>query len=325
MVTVKREDIRQVVKSLMIGEDYREDFLAVLDTLYMEAYLDYFKKVVNKSSYQVQTGIEQFTNNEESDNISNKYRWYEELMLNEDLDKTDIALNAGINMKTINNMHNTTRKEVVKESAKKHFNELVEVMKQHEDDINQIDLKLNLSYDNTNVNFNTNEILIMINAMATIKSNIRGGIYSSLGQQIEKPLMLTLSKMLQVPEEYYTEPDEYEDKRQADFHYFKTIEDDEIEKINCEVKLMGKGNPESADAAMARYTHIFIANKISDTQKAELKENKILWIETQGNNKLLEDFSKILKELEIPNSPFNGKYTEHIDEYLDPILDELGF
>ncbi len=79
----------------------------------------------------------------------------------------------------------------------------------------------------------------MINAMATIKSNIRGGIYSSLGEKIEKPLMLTLSKMLKVPEEYYTEPDEYEDKRQADFHYFKTNNENEIEKINCEVKYIG--------------------------------------------------------------------------------------
>lgn len=320
MVTVKREDIRQVVKSLLIGEDYREDFLAVLDTLYMKAYLVYFKKVVNKSRYQVQTDIEQFTNNAESNTTNVRYRWYEELMLNEDLDKVDVALNAGINMKTINNMHNTQRKEVVVEAAKKHFNELIKVMEQHQDEINQIDLRLNLSYNDLNVNFNTNEILIMINAMATIKSNIRGGIYSSLGQKIEKPLMLTLSKMLKVPEEYYTEPEEYEDRRQADFHYFK-----DTENIKCEIKLMGKGNPESADAAMARYTQILIANKISDSQKEELNRKGILWLETQGNNNLLRDFSDILYKSGIPFTSFEGNYKEHIDEYLDEVLEDLNY
>jgi len=319
MVTVKKEDIKQVVKSLLIGEDYREDFLAVIDTLCMEAFIEYFKKVVNKSKYQVQIGIEQFTNNTNSNAENIRDNWYEKLMLDEDLDKRDIALNAGINLKTINNMHNTQKKEVVIESAKKHFVELLEVMEENQDIIDQIDLSLNLTHNNVKAKFSTNEILIMINAMATIKSNIRGGIYSSLGQQIEKPLMLTLSRMLKVPEEYYIEPEDFEDTRQADFHYFL-----DSEKINCEVKLMGKGNPESADAAMARYTHIFIANKISDLQKEELKKKNILWLETQGNENLLEDFSIILGELEIPHTSFEENYKDHIDEYLDEVLEDLN-
>ncbi|MFW9969695.1 MAG: CfrBI family restriction endonuclease [Candidatus Odinarchaeota archaeon] len=318
MVTVKKEDIKQVVKSLLIGEDYRAEFLAVIDELCMEAFLDYFKKIAGKSRYQVQTNLEQFTSEPESENETFKYRWYEDLMLDEDQDKRDIALNAGINLKTINNMHNTQRKEVVIESAKTHFRELIETMETKQDNIDELNIKLDLTYNNVSVEFNINEVLIMINAMATIKSNIRGGIYSSLGQQIEKPLMLTISRMLNVPEEYYTEPEEYEDTRQADFHYFK-----DSEKINCEVKLMGKGNPESADAAMARYTKVFIANKISDLQKEELRNKDILWVETQGNENLLESFSAILSNLEIPYTPFEGNYKDHIDEYLDEILDEM--
>jgi len=318
LVTVKREDIKQVVKSLLMGEDYREDFLAVIDALYIEAYLEYFKKVVYKSNYPEQTNLNQLISDSEQ-NDDDKYNWYENLMLNPQLNKKEIALNAGINMKTITNMHNTTRREVVIDAAKKHFREFIGVLNKMQNKINQIDLKLDLKYGDIFASFDTYEVLFMINAMATIISNIRGGIYSSLGQQIEKPLMLTLSRMVKIPEEYYKKSNNYEDRRQTDFHYF--IND---QKINCEVKLMGKGNPESANSASARYTHIFIANKISDLQKEELKKKRILWLETQGNDNLLEDFCEILKELEIPHTHFKGNYKEHIEEYLENALDDLN-
>ena len=38
----------------------------------------------------------------------------------------------------------------------------------------------------------------------------------------------------------------------------------------CEVKLMGKGNHESADAVIARDSKVFVADKLSETIKINL-------------------------------------------------------
>lgn len=82
--------------------------------------------------------------------------------------------------------------------------------------------------------------------------------------------MLTLCKLYQVADENYAvtlkgtkkEIDETSFEREIDF-YFKEGKNE----YKCEVKLMGKGNPESADAAIARGSRVFVADKLSDTNK----------------------------------------------------------
>ena len=68
-----------------------------------------------------------------------------------------------------------------------------------------------------------------------------------------------------------------------------------------EVKLMGKGNPESADATIARDSNIFVADTLSQQNCNQLTERGIEYLILKDNNNILSDFITILNKLNIPN------------------------
>jgi len=81
---------------------------------------------------------------------------------------------------------------------------------------------------------------------------------------------------------------------------------------------MGKGNPESADAVIARDSKVFVADKLSDQNKAQLDELGVEWVELRdevGYNR----FYKVLKNLKIPCKKFKGNLEQKVDEILDEI------
>ncbi len=81
---------------------------------------------------------------------------------------------------------------------------------------------------------------------------------------------------------------------------------------------MGRGNPESADAIFARESNVFVADKLSDLNKQQADKLNVKWVELRDENGY-KRFGKILEELAIPYSEFNG----NLDKYLDKILTEL--
>ena len=77
--------------------------------------------------------------------------------------------------------------------------------------------------------------------------------------------MTTLCALSRVPLKYFQQSvlpasDSEEEEREADF---ELVDNTGHEEYRCEVKLMGKGNPESADAPHARNTQVFVANTLS--------------------------------------------------------------
>ncbi|MCZ0933145.1 MAG: CfrBI family restriction endonuclease [Oligoflexia bacterium] len=144
------------------------------------------------------------------------------------------------------------------------------------------------------MDLNINESLLVINALAVKRSALRGGSWSSLGKRVEEPLMKTLCKLYKVPAKNYKAQIKNNDEREIDFwlinnkNYYK-----------CEVKLMGKGNPESADAGLARGSHIFIADKLSEKFKKEFDRLRVHWVELNSKKRFLQ-FENVLKNLKIP-------------------------
>ena len=79
--------------------------------------------------------------------------------------------------------------------------------------------------------------------------------------------MLVLCKLYSVDEKYYNASHFVKDRgkkvdREVDFYLIN-----EGKEYLCEVKLMGKGNPEGADAIIARNTDIFVADTLSQQNK----------------------------------------------------------
>jgi hypothetical protein len=65
---------------------------------------------------------------------------------------------------------------------------------------------------------------------------------------------------------------------------------------------MGKGNPESADATIARDSDIFVADTLSQQNKNQLKSRNIKYLVLKNNKNIISDFKEILIKLEIPHN-----------------------
>ena len=64
---------------------------------------------------------------------------------------------------------------------------------------------------------------------------------------------------------------------------------------------MGKGNPESADAVIARDSRVFVADKLSDQNKTQLEQRNVEWVELRDDNGF-KRFKVVLENLDIPHS-----------------------
>ena len=250
-MTLTEQVAKNIIKKLLKGEDYRIEVVSLINAEFLQFSIDFFKKI-----------IEAKLNNE---NITSN--WYKDEFLNPNLPKEEIAINSGLNMKTISNMFNSTKKEIVIDASNEHYDVLYNSIKELTEIENDLELTLTIKFNGVSVDLNISESLIVINTLAAKRAALRGGLWSTAGKRVEKPLMLTLCKLYGVSDSNYQIETISRDadetfEREIDF-YLK----DENNIYKCEVKLMGKGNPESADAVIARDSKIFIADKLSDTNK----------------------------------------------------------
>ena len=136
------------------------------------------------------------------------------------------------------------------------------------------------------------------------KNSIRGGAWSAIGKRVEKPLLDKLCELSGVPSDNI-------DNSKFVFDYTLQVDREVDYKLisktgsiyRCEVKLMGRGNPESADATIARDSDIFIADTLSTQNKAQLTARGVKWLELKDNNNVTNDFiTNILEPLNIPHN-----------------------
>ena len=211
------------------------------------------------------------------------------------LSKEKIAANAGLAIKTINNKRGTSKREIVVEESLAHFDQLLKTV----DDLcdTDVDIDLSITFNNVTVHLNLNETLIVINALAIRRSQIRGGSWSAFGKNVEEPLLRTMCVLFQVPEEFYSSGNR-DGLREVDF----CLKTKNYQDIRCEVKLMGKGNPEGADSTFARNSDVFIASTLSETNKTQLDAEGVKWVELRQSYGFLK-FEGILNDLNVPHTP----------------------
>lgn len=90
-------------------------------------------------------------------------------------------------------------------------------------------------------------------------------------------------------------------------------------QYRCEVKLMGAGNSESADAVIARDSEIFIADTLSKQNIQQLNDLGVEWVELRVANGY-KRFAYVLNQLGIPFVNYDGDLEERLNEILDNML-----
>jgi hypothetical protein len=294
----------RIIKKLIQGQDYRAEVVSLIDATFMSQAVSFLREIVKA---KVESKKEDLS-------------WFVSHFLNDSLPSNQIATNSGLNMKTISNMYNSGSRSTVIKAAYEHFEVVSSSIKDLIAIEEDVDVKFKITIAEESVDLNLHEYFIILNALAVKRAALRGGAWSTAGKTVEKPLMQTLCKLYRVPNINYSaqstelgnNPDEYE--REIDFYL---VSSDSQHK--CEVKLMGKGNPESADAVIARSSKVFVADKLSDSNKRQLDKLKVLWVELRGEGGYLK-FGSVLSELNIPHTApaFDSKTT--LDSKLESYL-----
>lgn len=279
--------IKQTVNKLISGKDYREEVINAINVEFLDFALEFFKKILQAKMNDTNINLD----------------WYKKNFINNNEIKPDeAAIFAGMNKKTVSNIYGSATKEIMINVANGNIDYLETILKSLGNESENIGISIKISYKNISVELNLSESLLVINALATKKIALRGGAWSSIGKRVEKPLMLELCALSGVPKEYinadiFKKDGELDFDREVDF---KLLSKDKSKIYRVEVKLMGKGNPESADAVNARDTNIFIADTLSLQNKNQLKSLNIEFLELKNNQNSIADFKKILQRLEIP-------------------------
>ena len=299
MATIQGPIVKDIIKELITDGNYRNEVQSLLDATF-------FNQILTQSSRMIENGLQDNLADGEED-------WYKKQLLDNVNDKKDVAYAAGLNLKTIYNIHGSQAKDTVEEKSLEHYNNLSDIITSASDDT---DVKINIQIESegNTINLDYKTSLIFINSLAVRRAGISGGLWSTAGKQVEGPLMLTLCKMFDVDEKNYAYDGDFDTLREIDFYLISG----DRNKQNCEVKLMGRGNPEGADAIYGRDTDVFVGDRLSDLNKQQLDDADVKWVALDDEEGFLR-FKKVLEELDIEHSS-----VDNIDESLNEALEELN-
>lgn len=290
-MTFGEEAVRSVVGKLLCGNDYRDEVINAVNAEFFDFTLGFFREIVDAKISGHDINLE----------------WYRERFI-DGVAPDDAVIYAGLNRKTITNIYGTSAREIMLDAARNNFVYLRGILSELENDAgNNLAVTITISHNDISVRLSLAESLIVINALATKKLQIRGGAWSAIGKRVEKPLVDELCRRAGVPEEYIDRKPFRRDKslpydRETDYRLL-----DMAGKIcRVEVKLMGRGNPESADVTIARDTDILIADTLSTQSQSQLISRGTQFLTLHNNPTILQDFSNILDSLNIPHKNKNG-------------------
>jgi len=302
-MTLTDQIVKNIITRVIKSQDYRIEVVALLNAEFLQFAIDFFKKIIDAKL--------------QSKNIT--VDWYKEAFLNPNLPAKEIAINSGLNKKTIHNMFNSSTREIVLDASNEHYDLLYQSIQNLVETETELELTLTIKFKGVSVDLNVSESLIVINTLAVKRAALRGGLWSTAGKSAEKYLMLTLCKLYQVPENNYNASHFVKDRgkkvdREIDFYLLNNGKE-----YLCEVKLMGKGNPESADAIIARDSNVFVADTLSQQNKNQCDQLGVNWIALRDENGY-KRFGLALEKLNIPHTDYKGNLEEDIPKILEKLF-----
>jgi len=112
-MTLKEHVIKEIVMRVIKSQDYRIEIVNLINAEFLQFAIDFFKRVVTAKL------------NSESITID----WYKQAFMNDGLSSDEIAINSGLNRKTISNMYRSATKQIVIEASNEHFESLYNSIK----------------------------------------------------------------------------------------------------------------------------------------------------------------------------------------------------
>jgi hypothetical protein len=301
--------ISKIIHSILTGQDYRTYVLATIN-----------KRFIDKVQ---ELTAEIFEYKRKGDN------WLEKLL--DDTSKKKGKENkfkllwfGGLNDKTVKNMTGgTSKKEVCLDLGKKNIEALKLLLKEFESGENLYQIKIIIRKDGEQVELDDVESLFFVNIISAMKLTIQGGAWSEVGKKTEKGLLFTIFQLLQVPEDDYVLIfDEMRKKglvknREIDAIVFNR----DKEPLTVELKLLGIGNPEIGDEALARKVDLFLIDRLTEMMKKESEKIGVKVIEFRQENPLVEIYNFFASK-NVNCSPPEGMTSKQLEDRIEKIIEE---
>lgn len=297
MVSMTPDGVRDVIRSLLEEEgNHRIAVFEDINRQFLQYAIEFFVEIA-----RAKLRGEEFSAAD----------WYVSAIGEGSLDKESVAILGGVPMKTIENIHESTRREVVLDAAVANYQHLRDTVEELLA-LHQPDIILTIKVGGVGIDLNIAESLIVINSLAVKRDQLRGGMWSALGNAVERPLMRTLCELHAVSPRHWRDAEPGEFPHQIDFVLMS-----QGHQFLVEVKLSGKGNPESAKAAHAHSASLLVGDRLSTQAKSALRRNRVEWIELAAPGGY-QAFSRVLGEFNIPHQPCED--LSSLDEILDRVV-----
>ena len=228
---------------------------------------------------------------------------------------------GGLNDKTVKNMTGgTSKKEVCLEIGKKNMESFRLLLSEIENE-SPYKIKIIIKKDDEQIELDELESIIFVNIISAMKLTIQGGAWSEVGKQTEKSLLYVIFTILGIPEDdYILIFDEMKKKglvenREIDAIVFNRNK----EPITIELKLLGIGNPEIGDEALARKVDLFLIDRLTEMMIKESEKIGVKVIEFRQENPLKEIYKFFLSKNVNCSEP-EDMTSEELKEKIEQII-----
>lgn len=268
----------EIVFSVLSGRDYRTYVLATIN----KRFIDKVQEII----------ADIFTYKKQGNN------WLDKLLVDTKSkkgkeNKFKLLWFGGLNDKTVKNMMGSSTKEICLELGKKNIEALKFLLSEYSNEGNQYKVKIIIRDNGESIELDELESIMFVNIISAMKLTLQGGAWSEVGKQAENSLLFTIFQLLKIPsEDYVLIFDEIKRKelvgnREIDGVVFTK----DKEPITIELKLLGIGNPEIGDEALARRVDLFLIDRLTEMMKDEADKVGVKVIEFRQKDSLKEIYN----------------------------------
>ena len=298
-MAIDRDALHLVLRRLILdGENHRRALFQEINRRFLDYVFDYVEAV---AAAKADAGS----------------GWYAEFLQDPRIATADRAVRGGLPVKTITNIQGKTSPDVVLEETTANIADLNRLIATIQAERGQPSHVATLTVGELEVQLSLEESLIVLNSLAVKRAQISGGLWSSIGKRVEEPLMMVLCRMFNVPDANWAKVPPKVYAHEIDF-----VLQSPGRRCLCEVKMVGRGNPESAKAAPAHDAGLLVADWLSDQQRGVLNGEGIAWVSLADKDGW-QRFGKVLDEYDIPHTE-GGRPIAELDEVISEVLEEIA-
>lgn len=200
---------------------------------------------------------------------------------------------GGLNDKTVKNMTGSSTKEICLDLGKKNIEALKLLLSEYGNGGNQYQIKIIIRDNREYIELDELESIIFVNIISAMKLTIQGGAWSEVGKQAENSLLFTIFQLLKIPsEDYVLIFDEMKKKELVGNREIDAVVFTKSKKpLTIELKLLGIGNPEIGDEALARKVDLFLIDRLTEMMKEEADKVGVKIIEFRQKDSLREIYN----------------------------------